>query len=368
MNADRAYKPSYKRQKMSNDSEQDVQRFERRSTCQKPRLFVLEDYEFSDVSSSKSCENQLRSIDNSVAGSEDAKVEDNNTGDFRPRHIFTPTPDAQSQHTNAQAGNSPCLSASTYTVDFEEIVGPYEMTLGTSPDLSKEFVSYQAVFDAQNQHPEGFLSVDDTQDYSGSKALVKNEQRQSMSEYDLVRCRNKLHLLLLGELCDITYAHAKSEDTTKMWGKSQELDEHLMLLWKMDRNEIEMDLGKENFDVMDAVVQKWLLFRKAVRDLGKIIDLHPSEGKEFPKISWEAWVEALGGEKETDEMDFQLTDCRLQFSEIETRADTRGIDVAEKLAIAFGYITKHPGAAIRFKKKVAAFNEKLFSWNLNFSS
>ncbi|KAF2244203.1 hypothetical protein BU26DRAFT_522891 [Trematosphaeria pertusa] len=198
----------------------------------------------------------------------------------------------------------------------------------------------------------------------GSGETVESRGQQALPKHELVKMRDNLRLLILGELCDIRSAHSKSQGPAQMWSKSQELDDLLLAIWKADKEEILLEMGPEKYKNVSDVVDAWLLFRDIARKLGRHAGVHPSEGKPFPQIGYEAWVEKLGGDDKYLELDYQLTEARVELRKSGACRNTA--EVAGKLTEAFASATKYANATKAYKKGVTRFNENLFSWQLDF--
>jgi hypothetical protein len=195
----------------------------------------------------------------------------------------------------------------------------------------------------------------------------EKEERTASPELDLNKLRLDLHVLLLGELCHVPGAHSLSRDTNELWEASQEIDLALKLVWATDKNDLKLQLGAEKYQMIDRAVGEWLVWRDMTRKLGSRAGVHPSEGP-LPRLSGEQWADMLGGKREFQEMDLRLATYRrfLQTSGSGANKD----DFAKLLATAFASVIKYSLGVESFislyKEDILAFNEKLFSWPLNF--
>jgi hypothetical protein len=182
--------------------------------------------------------------------------------------------------------------------------------------------------------------------------------------------RDKLRMLLNGELCQHEHSHSKLGDAAAMWDKSRELYESIALTWENERDRIRSNLDAEEFRHIEAVLMPWLVLCRGVRMLGELTRWHPLENKPAPPKTYEEWVELLGGDSEYDQKDFELTCLRQQLAESQIyelyEADREG--VADTLTKAFAAATQYPNGAKAFKKGTVKLNEKLFSMVLDFQN
>jgi hypothetical protein len=179
--------------------------------------------------------------------------------------------------------------------------------------------------------------------------------------------RNKLRLLLLGEIGDNSHSHARLENAAAMWDKSRQLDDTLLFIWKADKEKIRRELGEKEYKAMDEMLNTWLVIRRMARMLGELAGRHPMDGKPVPRYTFEQWVENLGSVSQYEEMDYELTRYRMELEACRMYEMSPDV-VAETLAKAFETLAQYPNALKVFKSGIIKFNGKLFSWRLDFWS
>jgi hypothetical protein len=207
-------------------------------------------------------------------------------------------------------------------------------------------------------HTDRLYSIQDKYPSTAPSKIVEVEPTSAYKH-------NKLRLLLNGEFCDHRYSHSNLKNAAAMWKKSQELDETLSSIWQSEKERIQQELGKQEYRDIGEVLKAWLVICRMARSLGELTGRHPLEGKPVPRRTFEQWVDKLGGVSEYGEMDYELTQYRMELETFQIYGDNPD-EVAEKLTKAFATVTKYPNAVKVFKSGVVRFNEKLFSWGLEF--
>ena len=171
--------------------------------------------------------------------------------------------------------------------------------------------------------------------------------------------RRELRAMVLGELYGI--AHPQPTGALDRWDKSAQLDQSLAALWKMEKEEVIREQGKEQYSKLEEALEHWLECRCTIMTLGRAANAHYNENAPLPALTYDEWIGRLGGRDAVAQLELQLIGLQARG---EATADTRGL--AARLAAVLACVTKHPLGARNYEQSVADFNKKMFAWGADF--